>query len=325
MYRRVLKAGFRERRFDVGDVELNYVEGPPAGEPLVLIPGQTMPWQSYVRVLPELAERFHVYAVDIRGHGKSGRTPGAYNWHTVGGDMAVFLREVVEEPAIISGNSSGGVLAVWLAGRAREWVHGIVAEDPPMFSSEWPRMRDDCYVWHFLQQVLDAVGDPESRDLGRLFAELDVPVEGNEKVIKLPRLLSGPLSLVVRHAERESPGEPIDIAWLPTQLRVLVLALSGYDPAFSAAFEGGVFAADFDHADALADVRCPMLLLHANWFRHPSLGLVGAMTDDDVLRLRSILPEASYARLCSGHIVHMEQPKMFLEHIIGFADEISPS
>jgi pimeloyl-ACP methyl ester carboxylesterase len=54
-----------------------------------------MPWQSYQRVLPELSRRFHVFAVDVRGHGRSGWTPGRYTFQNMGRDFAA-LRGTLE-------------------------------------------------------------------------------------------------------------------------------------------------------------------------------------------------------------------------------------
>ena len=61
-------------------VKHHYVEGPKNGPAVVLVPGQSMPWESYQKVLPLLAPRFHVFALDVRGHGKSQHTPGQYTF-----------------------------------------------------------------------------------------------------------------------------------------------------------------------------------------------------------------------------------------------------
>jgi pimeloyl-ACP methyl ester carboxylesterase len=42
----------------------------------------------------------------------------------------------VRRPAIVSGNSSSGLIALWLAANAREHVAGIVVEDAALFSAE---------------------------------------------------------------------------------------------------------------------------------------------------------------------------------------------
>ena len=69
--------------------------------------------------MPLLAQRFQVYAVDLRGRGRSTRTPGRYTLDNMGNDLVRFLDLVVGRPAIVSGNSSGGVLAAWLSAYAK--------------------------------------------------------------------------------------------------------------------------------------------------------------------------------------------------------------
>ena len=82
--------GFTEKQWNTGEVILNYVEGPDHGVPLLLIPAQTESWQGYKLVMPELAENFHVFCVDVRGHGKSSRTPGHYSYNICGNDLHFF-------------------------------------------------------------------------------------------------------------------------------------------------------------------------------------------------------------------------------------------
>lgn len=70
---------FDEQLFDTGEVQMNYaVVGDPSRPALLLIPGQTESWWGYEAVLPLLAEYFQAFAVDLRGQGRSTRTPGRY-------------------------------------------------------------------------------------------------------------------------------------------------------------------------------------------------------------------------------------------------------
>ena len=100
------RAGFEECKFDTGEVTINYLIGPASGPALVLIPAQMGTWESYQRVLLPLSKQLQVYAVDIRGHGKSDWKTGDYSWESIGTDMSAFVKEVVRRPAIVSGNST---------------------------------------------------------------------------------------------------------------------------------------------------------------------------------------------------------------------------
>src|SRR5690554_6008243 len=131
---KVRKAGFHERQVtSPSGMVLNYGEGPSLGEPLLLIHGQGSDWSNYAKVLPELSQHYHVYAVDCPGHGKSGRITDGYTAEKIGVQLLWFIEHVIGQPAYISGHSSGGLLTVWLATHASEHVKGIVLEDPPLF------------------------------------------------------------------------------------------------------------------------------------------------------------------------------------------------
>ncbi|MFX1272916.1 MAG: alpha/beta hydrolase, partial [Promethearchaeota archaeon] len=62
----------------------------------------------------------------------------------------------------------------------------------------------------------------------------------------------------------------------------------------------------------------PMLLLHANWVRHPELGLVGAMDDDDAALAREIAPEMKFKRIDSDHVIHTHEPEVFIREMEEF-------
>ena len=74
--RKLIAAGFSEKTYDTGTVKLNFVVGPNNGPSLLLIPAQIGIWESYKKVLLPLSKIFQVYAIDVRGHGKSSWTPG---------------------------------------------------------------------------------------------------------------------------------------------------------------------------------------------------------------------------------------------------------
>ena len=70
--KKIYKAGFVEKQLKLKDgTVLNYGEGASNGKtPLLLIHGQSMTWMDYAKVLPELSEQYHVFAMACHGHGK---------------------------------------------------------------------------------------------------------------------------------------------------------------------------------------------------------------------------------------------------------------
>ena len=59
-----------------------------------------------------------------------------------GRDVAAFLQTVVGRPAVVAGHSLGGMIAVWLAAQASDWVQGLFLEDPPLYITQPPRLQE---------------------------------------------------------------------------------------------------------------------------------------------------------------------------------------
>jgi pimeloyl-ACP methyl ester carboxylesterase len=54
-------------------------------------PGQTESWWGYEKALGRLDEHFQAFAVDLRGQGRSSRTPGRYTLDVIGNDLVRFI------------------------------------------------------------------------------------------------------------------------------------------------------------------------------------------------------------------------------------------
>ncbi len=130
--------GYPEQLVDLGEIRMNYATvGSSALPALLLVPAQVQSWWGYEEAMALLAEHFQVFSVDLRGQGRSTQTPGRYTLDNMGNDLVRFIDLVIGRPRIVSGNSSGGVLAAWLSAYAKPGqVRGSVCEDPPLFSSE---------------------------------------------------------------------------------------------------------------------------------------------------------------------------------------------
>jgi pimeloyl-ACP methyl ester carboxylesterase len=146
--------------------------------------------------------------VDVRGHGKSSWTPGDYSWESIGGDMKSFLKNVVKQKAIVAGNSSGGIIALWCAANVEEYVMGVVTEDAPIFSVEMPRFKEqDCFVYNGLKNLVDKIGDVDDRDLANYFSGTVMPVSEKRKK-EVPEWFIRILSKKIKKFEAEYPGQP---------------------------------------------------------------------------------------------------------------------
>jgi pimeloyl-ACP methyl ester carboxylesterase len=108
-----------EHTVDLGEIRMNYATlGDPAARALLLIPAQTESWWGYEAAMKVLAERFQVFAVDLRGQGRSTWTPGRYTLDILAGDLVRFIDRVIGRPTIVAGLSSGGTIAAWLSAYA---------------------------------------------------------------------------------------------------------------------------------------------------------------------------------------------------------------
>lgn len=312
---------FEEKRFNTGEIEINYVVGSNNGPPLVLIPGQGATWENYEKVIPILSEKYHVYAVDVRGHGKSDWTSGDYSFSSIGRDMTAFLKSVVQEPAVISGNSSGGLIALWLAANVPSLVKGIIMEDAPLFSADWPRIKEDSHVYLVLQVTVEMSKVLyESRSISRLartFMKVKRPLP-NGKVSSVPRSAAYFISFLIRLSQKFRSGKPS----LPGKLGIIVDVLVNFDADFSQAWVDGRIYEGLDHAAALKQATCPMLLLHANWVRHPDYGLSGAMDDDDAAKARELAPGLIYKRIDSEHVIHNHKTDQFIAAVDEFMADL---
>ncbi|MEP6651601.1 MAG: alpha/beta hydrolase [Lapillicoccus sp.] len=106
--------------------------GPDDGPhtPLVLVHGLGGSHLNWVLLGPLLRRHGRVYAVDLAGFGL---TPGGERASTVSANVALlaaFLRDVVGEPAVLVGNSMGGMIALLLAASHPDLVSRLVLLDP---------------------------------------------------------------------------------------------------------------------------------------------------------------------------------------------------
>jgi pimeloyl-ACP methyl ester carboxylesterase len=294
---------FPERLYDAGEVRMNYAVAGTADKPaLLLIPGQTESWWGYEAALPLLAEHFQAFAVDLRGQGRSTRTPGRYTLDNMGNDLVRFIDGAIGRPTLVSGLSSGGVLSAWLSAYARPGqVRAAHWEDPPLFSSE---LHTTCGP--SIHQAIGPIFALWSKHLGDQWSVGD----WDGFVAAAPRELPPRLAMLARaFGEASSASEP------PQNLKE-------YDPEWGRAFASGTVAASCSHERMLASVRVPVLLTHHfRMIDEASGALLGALADVQAARVRALLTAAGQ-RLeyrsfpTMGHSMHAQDPKLFRDVLV---------
>ena len=102
-----------------------------AGPLVVCIPGMGDLRSSYRFLGPALvAAGYRVVTMDLRGHGESDATFGAYDDVAAGTDLVALLAEVGGGPAVLVGNSMGAGAAAWAAAEAPVLVAALVLVGP---------------------------------------------------------------------------------------------------------------------------------------------------------------------------------------------------
>ena len=97
-----------------------------AGEPLVLLHGGLVDARFFEPNLAALAERFHVYTPERRGHGHTPDVDGPITYQLMADDTIAFLDEVVGGPADLVGHSDGAFVAMLVAMQRPELVNRLV-------------------------------------------------------------------------------------------------------------------------------------------------------------------------------------------------------
>ena len=139
--------------------------GDDAHTPVVLVHGLGGSHLNWVLFGPLLRRHGRVYAVDLAGFGL---TPGGERESTVTANVTLltaFLRDVVREPAILVGNSMGGMVALLLTATHPDLVHRLVLLDPSIPTRR--RDTDRQVAATFLVYGIPRVGEAFVRRIGQ--------------------------------------------------------------------------------------------------------------------------------------------------------------
>jgi pimeloyl-ACP methyl ester carboxylesterase len=96
------------------------------GGPLVLMHGGLVDARFFEPNLPALAEHFHVYTPERRGHGHTPDVEGPITYQLMTDDTIAFLETVVGQPADLIGHSDGAFVAMLVAIQRPELVKRLV-------------------------------------------------------------------------------------------------------------------------------------------------------------------------------------------------------
>jgi esterase len=125
----------RERAISAGDVEIAVTEFPnPGRPPVVLLHGVGSRGQSWWPVIDPLAARFHLYQLDLRGHGASSKPSAGYLMEHYAADLdaALDALDLQSHETRIMGHSLGGLVTLYWASEHPARAAALVVEDPSL-------------------------------------------------------------------------------------------------------------------------------------------------------------------------------------------------
>ncbi len=149
-----------EHRVQANGLNIHYLEwGDTAGAPMVLLHGLTGHARIWDHMAPILAERYHLFVPDQRGHGESDRAD-TYRTEDYVADLAALVHHWRLEPFILVALSMGGHSALAYAAAYPAQVTRLCVIDIP------PKLN-----WH--ETTAYAEGSQLVRDGHRAYSDLD--------------------------------------------------------------------------------------------------------------------------------------------------------
>lgn len=125
----------RGRTIDAGGVSIavtEYAAPRPEAPPVVLLHGIGSRGQSWWPVIDPLAARFHLFALDLRGHGASGKPARGYLLEDYAADLEAAIDALaVDQPRIV-GASLGALIALIWASTNPSRAAALLLEDPSL-------------------------------------------------------------------------------------------------------------------------------------------------------------------------------------------------
>ena len=304
-------AGYTEKQAGVNGWVINYAEGPNSGPALMLVHGQGVEWEDYATVLPELAKRYHVFAVDCFGHGESADDPSLFSCATNGDALISFAAQVIGGDYIVSGHSSGGILAAYIASHDAAHVTACVLEDPPLFRVTPAEAQENAgtFAWYdgyivahsFLQQSEVTAYPAWYASHSYLFG-----------------LFGGLQKMLAEQTAAfcaEHPGEHAVNAFVPRAWTRGMYFMDDWDPRFGDSFYDGSWMAGIDQEETLRQISCPVIYVKASTNYGDDGVLYAATTDEDAQRIQQTIPNCRTVELESGHDIHVEHPDVFVSAV----------
>ncbi len=296
---------------------INYGEVKNDKPALLLIHGQMGIWEDYALVMPKLSENWHIYAIDVYGHGKSTHDEGLYYLDVNGNDLIWFIENIIGEKTVVAGHSNGAITAAYIAAYGGDHIAGVVLEDPPVFSAEgegweesfayldtykplhdWNRSdKSECWEAYYLKNCY----------WGKLFMEDSMP---------------GIANYAQKYHEKH-PNEAVKIGFLPSSVWAVFEYAQNYDFAYGEKFYDLSWNHGLTHKELLSRIDVPCVYIHAKETVHENGTVLAAASGEQAERAVAYIGEN--CRLIetddSSHVIHTEHQEIYIEAVNSLSGE----
>lgn len=290
---------------------INYGEVENDKPALLLIHGQMSVWEDYALVMPELSKNWHIYAIDVYGHGESEHDESLYYLDVNGDDLIWFIDRVIGKPTVVSGHSNGAITAAYIAAYGGKNIAGVVLEDPPIFSTEgegWENSfayldtykplheynqsdQSECWEAYYLRHCC----------WGQLFMKNGMP---------------GIADYAQRYHEKH-PKKAVKIGFLPASMWSVFEYAKEYDFAYGERFYDLSWNHGLTHEKILSDIEVPCVYLHAKETVHENGIYLCAASREQAERAVSYI--GSNCRLVetdtSDHVIHTVHRDVYIKAV----------
>jgi pimeloyl-ACP methyl ester carboxylesterase len=120
-------AGIQHHQAEVNGTMLHYVSAGTSGSPILLVHGFPETWWAFHKLIPLLATKHRVFAVDLRGFGDSANGQGDYDSKTSAQDLHQLIAHLDVGPIHLTGQDISGATVFRLAATHPEDVLSLTA------------------------------------------------------------------------------------------------------------------------------------------------------------------------------------------------------
>ncbi len=291
---------------------INYYEIKNSNHTLLLIHAQGTNAMSYLKVAKKLSKKFHVILVDCYGHGKSSHNKEKYNIVSQGEDLIEFIKSITNDKIAVLGHSSGGLIACYIAS-VSDCCSNLILEDAPLFSSNGEK-RFNYYNYKDLSTVChNYINQDKEKDFVYYYFMNQYcwnffPEDSREKI----KNKLGEFALRYRKAH---PDKTLKVPFWPKKFLEAFKGLNEYDAYFGEAFYDNSFNSGIDYNELLSNIKCNTLFMKAKTVIGEDGLVQGALTDEDLQQVTTLIKNIKVEYFDCGHGIHSEKPKEFIKAI----------